>query len=167
MPDEKATIREFVEENDKLLAILGIFLGIAAFTVNSRIRIIGEIVAFLFILAALLIWSELFYRFKRNRAPHRRLVFFYLVLSLAFLTTILYWMLEFSNIMRFALVALLVQTLYMHLNPATDSNETKVTRFFVWFAITFVALFIAVNMNKALDTFRNYLLTKQEIIIVK
>jgi hypothetical protein len=48
MPDEKATIREFVEENDKLLAVLGIFIGVAAFSVNSQIKLIGQIVAFLY-----------------------------------------------------------------------------------------------------------------------
>ena len=34
MPEDKATIGEFVEENDKLLAVLGIFLGVAAFKIN-------------------------------------------------------------------------------------------------------------------------------------
>ena len=93
MPEDKATIGEFVEENDKLLAVLGIFLGVAAFTGTAQIKLIGQLLSFFFIPAALLIWSELFYRFRRNKSPHRRLTFFYLVLSLAFLTTILYCLL--------------------------------------------------------------------------
>jgi FtsH-binding integral membrane protein len=167
MPDDKATIREFVEENDKLLAVLGIFLGVAAFTVNAQIRLVGQIVAFLFILAALLIWSELFFRFKRSKPPHRRLVFFYIILTLAFLTTILYWMLEFTNIMRFALAAIIFQTAYIHIKPEREKQDTKFVRFFVWFGFWVIAIVISANMNKGLDRFRNYLLSKQETISSK
>jgi len=165
MPDEKATIREFVEENDKLLAVLGIFVGVAAFTVNSQIRLIGQIVAFLFILAALLIWSELFYRFVRDKPPHRRLIFFYLVLTVAFLMTILYWMLEFNNIMRFALAGLLFEIVFIHVKSL--GGETKFVRIVMWVAFWLIAFGVAVNMNNGLDRFRNYLMTKQSPTVAK
>lgn len=166
MSDEKATIREFVEENDKLLAVLGIFLGVAAFAFTAQVKIMGQIVAFLFILAALLIWSELFYRFVRPKPPHPSLIFFYLVISVAFLTTILYWMLEFNNIMRFALIGIIGEIMSMPLRM-TQNKSSKWNRFLMHFAVWFCALFIALLLTKNIDRFKNYLLEKQGTTMTK
>lgn len=166
MPDEKATIREFVEENDKLLAVLGIFLGVAAFAVTAQVKIMGQIVAFLFILGALLIWSELFYRFIRPKPPHPSLIFFYLVLSVAFVTTILYWMLEFNNIMRFALIGIVGEVMSMPLRMTQDKSTTW-KRLLMHFTVWFFALFVALVLTKNIDRLKNYLLEKQGTTITK
>ena len=68
--------------------------------------------------------------------------------------------------MRFALVAIIFQAIFVHTRPNRD-GDTVLVKVAIWFAILFLALMIAVNTNNALDRFRRYLLTKQDAALLK
>src|SRR5688500_14828627 len=102
MTPDKTTIGKFVEENDKLFTVLGIFLGIATIANNTQIKIVGQSIAFICLYIALLIWSEIFIRSKSCK-PTGRLILFLTNLLLAFIVITLYWLIEFLPFMRFLL----------------------------------------------------------------
>ena len=160
--EEKATIPEFIEQNDKLLAVLGIFIGAAAFTNNSQIRVIGQVVTFLFVLAALFIWSELFFRLRQSKPPHPRLVLFLLVLAATFLATVLYWMLEFNTILRYAAAGMLGEFLFIHLKQLEFFKGRRLLKVVLWMFVVSSSLILAGAFTRQLDRFRNYLISHQQ-----
>ena len=158
--ESRISIGEFIEKNDKLLAVLGVFLGAATITNNAQIKIIGQIVTFLFIGSALLIWSELFFRLKGDRHPDKRLVLFAVLFIAGFIATILYWMVEFNEIMRLGLAAILLQVLYAH-SGRLQRSRSKLSAFVIWLVLLAATAFLAQPINNWLDRFRTYLLSQQ------
>jgi hypothetical protein len=157
---KKETITQFLSNNDKSLGTVGILLGAAAFTNNAQIKIIGQIISFILVATALLVWSEIFVRFKQGNDPNERLTFFITLLFFAFLSVILYWALEFGALLRFFLAAVLLQVVYVHMTGLRHF-QTRGRRVVLWLVLFLLTGLVSIPLNAELNRFHKYLLTKQ------
>jgi hypothetical protein len=61
----------FVEENHKLLTVLGVFTALTVFAANLPLRPLGSMLSFLFMALTVTLWLELLERFPSKAAGWR------------------------------------------------------------------------------------------------
>ncbi len=93
------TISTFVEVNHKLITVLGVFTALTVFAANLPLRPFGNILSFMFLALAILVWLELWAKFPKG-AVTWRLNWFENILSYAVMIIIAYWFLSFRDIWR-------------------------------------------------------------------
>lgn len=77
---EKKTLRDFVNENDRLIEVMGVFVALAVFV--NDIRPFGHLLSFMFAVGVVLLWSELLNQFPSGLAT-KHLMMFENIVSLA------------------------------------------------------------------------------------
>ena len=97
----KVTLSDFIEDNYKLLSVLGILTALTIFSGNLTPRAIGSVLSLAFLSEAVLVWLELWAKFPRKGSL--RLVFFENILSLIIMTVIAYWLIELQK-MSYSLI---------------------------------------------------------------
>jgi hypothetical protein len=90
------TIAQFIEQNDKLLQALGIFIALTVFSSSLPVQLLGYFLSFFFIFATILVWFELWDKFPKTAT--RSLVFFENTLTLASFGLVVYFLLDFRAI---------------------------------------------------------------------
>lgn len=94
---ERSTLSQFIESNQKLISVLGVFIALTVFTANLSFRAIGYALSFMFLTLTLIIWIELLEKFPSGEA-NWRLKVFEILLSYSFLGIIFYWLLAYREI---------------------------------------------------------------------
>lgn len=161
---DKITLSKFIADNDKLLTVIGVLLGVAVFSNQSPAKPIGQIVIFCTFGAALLAWGELLFIYNKTAFPASgQLKVFMLFLAVAFISSVFYWLIEFSVLRTFAIAALLLQ-LGQHIFFARLLEKAKslLVKNLLILAIGIVCLFLGALLNVGLNRFSRYLVSLQE-----
>jgi len=97
-PNEaRPTLARFVEDNHKLLTVLGAFTAMTVFATNLPVKPIGFILAFLFMSMSILVWLEVWSRFPSVEGTGR-LTLFENLLSYTLLILVGYWLVDFRPV---------------------------------------------------------------------
>jgi hypothetical protein len=107
---EKNSLGKFLEENQRLITVLGVFTALTVFTTNLPLKPIGYLLSFVFLALSLIVWIELLERFPRGEATWKLRVFESL-LAYSFMGIFLYWLLAYRELwekaMPFALAIII------------------------------------------------------------
>jgi hypothetical protein len=90
------TLSAFLEENFRLVSVFGVLVAVSTFAGNLALRAIGIGLSFLFLVAAMLVWVELWRKFPW-RGTHWVLLLFRSTLTLITCVIILYWFVFFRD----------------------------------------------------------------------
>jgi len=93
----KPTLASYIEDNHKLITVLGVFTALTVFSTNLRLQPFGYLLSWLFMSLALLVWIELWGRFP-NKKGNWTLTWFENFLSIAVLVVLVYWLVDFRQI---------------------------------------------------------------------
>ncbi len=162
-PLEKVTLSKFIGNNDKLVAVIGILLGVAVFSTPSPAKPIGQIVVFCVFACALLAWGELLFIYNRTAYPASgQLKVFMLFFAVAFIASVFYWLIEFSFFRTFAIAAILLQ-LAQHIVFARQLENARsgLTRTLLLLMLGVLTLFLGALLNMGLDRVNHYLISRQ------
>lgn len=100
------SLAAFVDDNQRLIATLGVFTALTVFVGNLPAKLFGFLLSFLFLIGTILLWSELSSRFPKLRTE--RLYWFQSIIEVAVPILIIYLILQFSVIIRYFLNYLMV-----------------------------------------------------------
>ena len=162
-PPEKITLSKFLGDNDKLLTVIGVLLGVAVFSNPSPAKPIGQIAVFCIFACALLAWGELGVIYTRTaHPPSGQLKVFMLFFVVAFIASVFYWLIEFSFLRTFAIAAILLQ-LAQHIVFARQLEKTRnqLTRALFILALGVGTLLLGAALNIGLDRVNTYLISRQ------
>lgn len=96
--DKKApTLFDFIEENQRLVTVLGVFTALTVFAGSLPLKSVGYVLSFMFMSLTVLLWLELWERFP-SKSGSWRLTLFETILPLTVLVVIGYWLLEFRKL---------------------------------------------------------------------
>jgi len=160
---EKVTLSKFIADNDKLLAVVGILLGVAVFSTPSPAKPIGQVIVFCFFACALLAWGELLFIYNRTAYPASgQLQVFMLFFAVGFMASVFYWLIEFSFIRTFAIAAILLQ-LARHIVFAKqiENARSQFTRTLLLLVLGALTLLMGAVLNMGLDRVNRYLVSRQ------
>lgn len=163
IPTEPVTLSKFIDDNEKLIAVVGVLLGVAVFSSTSHAKPIGQIVVFCIFACALLAWGELLYIYNKTAYPASgQLKVFMLFFLLAFIGSVFYWLIEFSLFRTFAMAAILLQ-LAQHILFAKqlENAKTQLRRTILILAIGAATLLVGAVLNLGLDRVNQYLISRQ------
>lgn len=104
-PPDKPTLHSFIEDNHKLITVLGVFTALTMFAANLTLKPMGLFLSFLFMTLTLILWLELLGRFPSKGAGWR-VDWFESILSLTVLVFLVYWLLDFRTIWKNVLIIL-------------------------------------------------------------
>lgn len=110
MNDRKHTLREYINQNEKLLTVLGVFIALTVFFSGLEIKIFAAILSLTSLTCAVLIWLELWATFP-SESGTGTLTWFENVLSIGTLALIVFWVYEIYNLYPGAIVFLLTFTI--------------------------------------------------------
>lgn len=109
-PPRKTTLFAFVEENQKLLTVLGVFTALTVFAASLPLKPLGSILSFLFMTLTVILWQELLERFPAKAAGWR-MSWFESLLSLAVLMLMFYWLVDYRDLWQYWLAILVLAPL--------------------------------------------------------
>ena len=122
----KTTLKDFIDENGKLISILGVFSALSVFiqevTKGPIGQLFGYILSFLFLFLSIIILFELLFRTDVD-CPSVRFRLFKYMLEITIFGIILYWLLSYRSIWR------------------------VVMPFFVWISLTLILSYFATKSN--------------------
>jgi uncharacterized membrane protein len=98
----KNTLSKFIEDNHKLISVLGVFTAITVFSGNMQLRTLGYVLSFIFLLITLIIWTELLEKFPKGTATWR-LTAFEDLLAFSFLGILLHWFVAYRDIWHYVM----------------------------------------------------------------
>lgn len=101
--EEFHTLSDYIEQNSKLISVLGVFTALTVFSHNLNIKTIGNILSFVFLSLTIIVWLELWTKFP-SRPSSWRLILFENILSFSIFGIIFYWFLAYRVIWRAILV---------------------------------------------------------------
>lgn len=101
--ENQKTLSKFVEDNEKLINVLGVFTAITVFVSELRLQIFGYVLSFAFMAVTVILWLELWGKFPSGKGDWK-LIWFENILTLTVMALILYWLIDFRDIWREALV---------------------------------------------------------------
>ncbi len=93
----QATLTKFIEDNEKLINALGVFVAITVFVGELRLRAFGYVLSFVFMTLTVLLWIELWSKFPSERGDWK-IILFENILSLGVLASFVYWLTDFRDI---------------------------------------------------------------------
>jgi hypothetical protein len=102
----KVPLRTFVEENHKLLSVLGVFTALAVFARGLPLSGMGQLLSFLFMTLTILLWLELMSQYPVPAST--RLMWFENLVTFSVMVTAGYWLLDYNAMMGSKGIAFLV-----------------------------------------------------------
>lgn len=169
LPD-KPTLSSFIEDNHKLITVLGVFTALTVFASSLTLKPMGLVLSFLFMTLAAIVWLELCARFP-SKSGTWRLTWFENILSFTVLAFIAYWLLDFRTIWK-NLLLVLVGGLILAVVSATmkrfglfnrlfraQPGKKRVLRYVIWLLLVSATIFLSFwlaglvtpSINRALD----------------
>jgi hypothetical protein len=100
------TLTSFIEENHRLLTVLGVFTALTIFASNLPVKPLGGMISFLFMTLTIILWFELWARFPSKRGEWR-IVWFESILGITILILVIYWLLDYRVIWNQMLATLI------------------------------------------------------------
>ena len=100
---ERVALGDFIEDNYKLIAVLGVLAALTVFSINFVPPIFGHLLSFAFIAQSILIVMELYNRIESVKNSIPLFIFSFLTLVIL-LQLFVYWLLGFRSIWDSALV---------------------------------------------------------------
>ena len=91
------TLAEFIEDNHKLITVLGVFTALTVFSSTLELRAFGYVLSFLFMTLTVFVWLELWSRLPGGRTTWR-LVWFQYIFTFTLLALLGYWLLFYRTI---------------------------------------------------------------------
>jgi hypothetical protein len=160
---ENVSLSKFLSDNDKLVTVIGILLGVAVFSSPSPAKPIGQIVVFCIFACALLAWGELLYIYNRTAYPAAgQLQVFMLFFLLAFIASVFYWLIEFSAFRTFAMAAILLQIArHIVFAKRLEAAKTQLRRTLLLLALGAITLGLGALLNLGLDRINRHLISRQ------
>jgi len=172
---EIITLATFVEENQKLLTVIGVFTAITLFAVNIKLLYVATFLSFLFMLLTLLLWWELIGKFPKNGSAS--LSWFESILGICILGLIFYWIVEYREvwqvILPFVFQLLLLSIVSFIIKKTNFFNrvfkakpgQKKWWRYVIYFSIIMATLYLGLligslispPINNLLDIFKESL----------
>ncbi len=153
----KISLATFVEENQKLLTVIGVFTAVTLFATNIKILYMATILSFLFLLLTLLLWIELINKFPKTGSAI--LGWFEAILGICILGLIFYWLVEYREIWQvvlpffFQLILILILSyiikktnLFNRIFKAKPGQKIG-WRYIVYFAIMLTTLYIGLYVG--------------------
>ena len=147
-PDDSkgTTLFSFIEENHRLLSVLGIFTALTVFARTLPIRILSDLLSFFFLAATVVLWFELQERYP-SKTSSQKLRLFEILVSTAVLLLVACWLFLYWAFWRrilvavfFAAFSLATTSLLQKYNVfnrlvGVDANHQKFLRHLVFFII--------------------------------
>lgn len=99
------SLTEFIEENQRTISVLGVFTALTVFSRQLPLRVLSDILSFLFLAATVLLWFELLGRYPAKSSSFR-MSMFESILSLAIMVLVFYWLVLYREFWRHLLVLL-------------------------------------------------------------
>jgi hypothetical protein len=100
------TLSGFVEDNEKLVSVLGVFTAISVFVSGLPLHWLGYVLSFLFMILTVILWLELWGRFPSGSGDWK-ITTFEDILMLAVLALVVYVFVDFRNLWKYSLVVLI------------------------------------------------------------
>jgi hypothetical protein len=170
--ENKITLGQFVENQQKLISVLGIFTAITTFTYNLPLKPFGYFLSSIFLLISILIWFELWARFPR-RPESKSLSLFENLMHLVLCGLFGYWLLAYRMLwykISYFVIWIFTITILSNLltkynlprkimgKKLSEKKTAKIIFGIIFFAICFViayyiAKFIAPFTNAMVDMF--------------
>ncbi len=91
--EKEKTLKDFIEENHKLISVLGIMVAITTFSYNLPLKSAGYILSFIFLSISLVLWIELIKNFPKD--PKGNLAYFSILINWAIMGVLGYWVLAY------------------------------------------------------------------------
>lgn len=101
--NEKKSLTEFIEQNHKLISVLGILTALTVFTYNLPLKLLGYLLSFGFLFLTILVWFELWAKFPKKPTSWR-LSNFESTLQFLIFGLVIYWFLAYREIWHYLLV---------------------------------------------------------------
>lgn len=170
------TLSKFVEDNEKLINVLGVFTAITVFVSELRLQIFGYALSFAFMALTVILWLELWGKFPSGKGDWK-LIWFENILTLTVMAIIFYWLIDFRDIWREALVFLIFSIISAVFSVVmkrfgifnklflTQDGELKWLRYTFGFIIILIILYtsliiayaITPSINNALDSINEFI----------
>jgi hypothetical protein len=165
---EKISLATFVEQNHKLLTIIGVFTAISIFATNINLLFVATFLSFLFLLLTILLWFELISKFPKNGSTN--LGWFEAILGICVLGLIFYWIVEYQNVWEYIL-PFVIQLIFLAIFSYTvkktnffnrvfnaEPGQKKTWRYLIYFITIFATLALGLYLGNLLSpTIVNYL----------
>jgi len=155
---KKNTLFDFIEQNHKIISVLGVFIALTVFTANLSFQAIGYALSFLFMAITIIVWMELLERFPKGESTWRFKTFENL-LNYSFFGIIFYWLISYREIWKnimfipltIILAAMLTSLLTLPIKKydlfdrvfRTKPGKLKVIRYILFLLILFIVLHIS------------------------
>lgn len=169
------TLTNFIEQNQKIISVLGVFTALTVFTANLSFRAFGYALSFIFLSLTLLLWIEVLEKFPKGEA-NWRLKIFEILLSYTFLGIILYWLLSYREIWHSVMylpVSIILATIFTSIVTwpikkydlfniifRTKPTKRKFIRYTLYLIIILGILFISVQIANIISPPINALLVE-------
>ncbi|MGQ0722236.1 MAG: hypothetical protein ACT4PE_11805 [Candidatus Eiseniibacteriota bacterium] len=181
-PRPSSPLASFLEENQRLITVLGVFTALTVFTASLPLKVIAYGLSFVFLSLALLVWFELWWRLPDARG-NLRVFWFGQLLTLAVLGVLAYSLLEFRGAWRTTMVVVLCPVVYIPLIHVTEVRwgvparlaagplgRGRVGRFVAVHGLRWFTLWLSVSVatvlsrpiNEGLDRVRTALVTRAD-----
>jgi len=103
---EIVTLSDFIDENQKLITVLGVFTALTVFAGNISLAPFRNILSFLFMSLAIIVWIELWRKFPLKKYTWL-LRWFEIILTLSIIVLISYWFIGYSEMWQGYLIVAL------------------------------------------------------------
>jgi hypothetical protein len=95
--ENRVTLTKFIEDNEKLINVLGVFTAITVFVGELRLQAFGYALSFMFMTLTVLLWLELWSKFP-SESGDWKITWFENILFLTVLAILVYWLIDFRDI---------------------------------------------------------------------
>ena len=156
-PQRRMTLHAFVEENHKLLTVLGVFTALTVFAANLPLKSLGSMLSFLFMAMTVILWLEVLERFPSKGAGWR-MDWFEILLSFTVLVLAFYWFVDFRRVWDYWLVIPVAAPLLWAASKVMDRfdlfnrvfrakpDEKRTLRYALWVVFIVGALLAAISI---------------------
>ena len=157
---QKTSLKDFVDQNSKLISILGVFSALTVFVQEIVKKPIGElfgyVLSFLFLSLSIIILFELMSKAK-VKSPSARLRFFKYILQLAIVGILFYWLLSYRTIWRvvmpfvvYGIILWLFSFIIMNFKVLkkldnTNSIKLRILKIIIGLGILYIVIFVIPN----------------------
>lgn len=94
---KKPSLTDYIEENQKLISVLGVFAALSVFSLTFSIKAIGYVLSFVFLTLTVIVWIELWTKFPKKPVSGLLSIFEWLLMVSTF-GVCFYWLLAYRDI---------------------------------------------------------------------
>jgi hypothetical protein len=172
------SLSDFIDQNHKLISVLGIFTALTVFTSSLQVKAIGNILSFIFLALTVLVWFELWGKFPSTDTTFR-LTWFESILQFAIFGIVVYWLIEYRSIWKHMLTVLLFGIIAASFSQfmkrknifnrlfQTEHGRLKWLRYIFGIILIVIILIISVVVASIIAPYVNGFLDKTREILIK